>query len=150
MVASLRCHFYAAYLLCTDFLELFPCVYFGQLLLANPHAQNIEKDIIPKSEAITIPIYTCLEKTNNNVKAITPGGQFVAFLQYKLAEQGKTLVKVDKWFPSSKTCSVCGAKKDELSLSERIYICECGNAMNRDVNAAVNIKHEAMRMLGIV
>lgn len=76
-------------------------------------------------------------------------GQFTAFLQYKLAEQGKTLVKVDKWFPSSKTCSVCGTKKDELLLSERVYVCDCGNVIDRDINAARNIKYEALSLLGL-
>ena len=76
-------------------------------------------------------------------------GMFVNMLSYKLSEQGKQLVKIDKWFPSSKTCSVCGYKKEELSLSERIYICDCGNILDRDTNAAINIKNEGMRMLGI-
>ena len=49
--------------------------------------------------------------------------------------------KVDKWFPSSKTCCVCGKKKEELALSERVYICECGNIMDRDQNASN--KHKA-------
>lgn len=77
-------------------------------------------------------------------------GMFVNMLTYKLCEQGKQLVKIDKWFPSSKTCSVCGCKKDELSLSERTYICDCGNILDRDINAAINIKNEGIRMLGIV
>jgi len=70
-------------------------------------------------------------------------------LRCKLNEQGKQLVKVSKWFPSSKTCSVCGFVKQELSLSERIYICDCGNVLDRDMNAAINIKDEAIRMLTI-
>jgi len=74
-------------------------------------------------------------------------GMFTQMLNYKLARQGKGLIKVDKWFPSSKRCSVCGAVKRELSLSERIYICDCGNALDRDVNAAINIRNEAMRIL---
>ena len=47
-------------------------------------------------------------------------GMFTAFLEYKLKEQGKQLVKIDKWFPSTKKCSRCGEEK-EMSLSERIY-----------------------------
>lgn len=77
-------------------------------------------------------------------------GRFVSFLAYKLKEQGKELVKIEKWFPSSKTCSACGRKKDELKLSERIYICECGNTMDRDENAAINIRREGMKILGLV
>ena len=63
-------------------------------------------------------------------------------LGYKLEERGKYLIKVDRYFASSKICSVCGHKKKELALSERIYLCECGNRMDRDVNAAVNILKE--------
>ncbi len=62
-----------------------------------------------------------------------------SMLGYKLEERGKYLIKVDRYFASSKICSVCGHKKKELALSERIYLCECGNRMDRDVNAAVNI-----------
>ena len=76
-------------------------------------------------------------------------GRFIRFLQYKLTEAGKQLVKVDKWFPSSKTCCGCGKKKDELALSERVYLCECGNIMDRDQNAAINIRQEGLRVLGI-
>jgi putative transposase len=75
---------------------------------------------------------------------------FTNYLGYKLAGQGKLLVKISKWFPSSKTCSICGAKKEELSLAERVYVCSCGNALDRDINAAINIKNEAMHMLSLV
>ena len=64
----------------------------------------------------------------------------------KLEERGKYLIKVDRYFASSKICSVCGKKKEELSLSDRIYYCECGNRMDRDVNAAVNIMNEGKRI----
>ena len=74
-------------------------------------------------------------------------GMFVSLLDYKLKDQGKDLVKIDKWFPSSKLCSACGEKKAELSLSERIYHCEaCGIILDRDYNASINIKNEGMRM----
>lgn len=76
-------------------------------------------------------------------------GMFVNQLSYKLEERGKQLVKIDKWFPSSKTCSVCGKKKDDLKLGERTYICECGNILDRDINAAINIKNEGKRILGL-
>ena len=68
-------------------------------------------------------------------------------LTYKLEERGKELVKVDRFFPSSKMCSRCGTIKKELELNERIYRCECGNSMDRDVNAAVNIREEGRRIL---
>ena len=76
-------------------------------------------------------------------------GMFTRFLGYKLTDRGKQLIKVSKWFPSSKKRSACGAIKDELSMSERVYICDCGNILDRDINAAINIKNEATRMLAL-
>ena len=73
-------------------------------------------------------------------------GQFLSMLGYKLEERGKYLIKVDRYFASSKICSVCGHKKKELALSERTYLCECGNRIDRDVNAAVNILEEGKRI----
>ena len=66
---------------------------------------------------------------------------------YKLEWKGKELIKVDRFFPSSKKCSKCGKIKKELKLSERVYHCTCGNEMDRDRNAAINIREEARRML---
>ena len=74
-------------------------------------------------------------------------GTFREMLRYKLEEQGKELVKVDRYFPSSKMCSRCGNVKKDLRLDERIYRCGCGNCMDRDVNAAVNIREEGRRIL---
>ncbi|MEH7657270.1 RNA-guided endonuclease TnpB family protein, partial [Bacillus velezensis] len=75
-------------------------------------------------------------------------GMFTAFLAYKLNEQGKQLVKIDKWFSSTKTCSSCGNVKN-MSLSERVYSCICGVNLDRDYNAAINIKNEAIRLLAL-
>ncbi|MFJ7971853.1 RNA-guided endonuclease TnpB family protein [Psychrobacillus sp. NPDC096389] len=76
-------------------------------------------------------------------------GMFTTFLSYKLQEQGKQLVKIDKWFPSTKTCSNCEAVKD-ISLSERVYACTCGVNLDRDYNSALNIRNEAIRLLALV
>lgn len=57
------------------------------------------------------------------------------------------LARIDRMYPSSKTCSVCGEVKSDLKLSGRIYICpECGCAIGRDYNAAVNIREEGKRI----
>ena len=75
-------------------------------------------------------------------------GMFVNFLGYKLAERGGSLVKADRMYPSSKLCSSCGAKKESLKRSERIYTCGfCGAVADRDINAAVNIRAEGLRIL---
>ena len=73
-------------------------------------------------------------------------GEFLRMLEYKLDARGKELVKVDRFYPSSKRCSCCGKVKENLKLSERTYICSCGNVMDRDVNAAINICNEGRRL----
>jgi putative transposase len=77
-------------------------------------------------------------------------GMFKNFLAYKLAEQGKPLVVVDRWYPSSKLCHVCNHKNDKLTLGDRTWTCpHCGTELDRDINAAINIKNEGCRILGI-
>jgi transposase len=69
-------------------------------------------------------------------------GEFRQQMTYKTAWQGETLRFADRWFPSTKICSRCGRIKEEMDLSERIYVCEnpaCGLVINRDFNAALNL-----------
>lgn len=75
-------------------------------------------------------------------RAISEAGfyEFARQLEYKCKLYGIDFVKADKFFPSSKLCSKCGCKKDNLKLSERTYHCEhCGNIIDRDLNAAINL-----------
>lgn len=75
-------------------------------------------------------------------------GEFARQLEYKSQLNGGYVVKIDRWFPSSKTCSVCGHVKDELKLSDRLYICEsCGIIIDRDLNASINIRNEGLKLL---
>ena len=74
-------------------------------------------------------------------------GLFLGLLKYKLANRGKHLVKVDKWFPSSQVCHRCGARHPKMKdLRIRTFACECGITMGRDLNAAINIKKEGLRI----
>jgi putative transposase len=67
-------------------------------------------------------------------------GEFVRQLEYKSTWYGSTLVKADRFYPSTKTCSQCGTVKAKLSLDERTYHCEpCGLTLDRDLNAAINL-----------
>lgn len=67
-------------------------------------------------------------------------GEFRRQLEYKTARTGSRLNIVDRWYPSSKTCSGCGRVKTKLALAERTYKCDgCGLAIDRDLNAAINI-----------
>ena len=74
--------------------------------------------------------------------------QFVTILKYKMEQKGKRLVLVDRYFPSSKLCSECGYKKEDLELSEREWVCpKCQVYHDRDVNASVNLRNEGIRIL---
>ena len=67
-------------------------------------------------------------------------GEFRRELEYKCVRTGTTIHVIDRWYPSSKTCSGCGAVKAKLPLSVRTYRCEaCGLVIDRDLNAAINI-----------
>jgi putative transposase len=62
-------------------------------------------------------------------------------LEYKTSWYGGVVFKVDRWFPSSKLCSSCGVIKEDLKLSQRTYNCECGLSLDRDLNAAINLRN---------
>ncbi|PPT08068.1 Mobile element protein [Geitlerinema sp. FC II] len=67
-------------------------------------------------------------------------GELVNQLDYKCQWYGRTLVKVDRWFPSSKLCSSCGHKADSMPLNVREWTCpKCGTVHDRDINAAKNL-----------
>lgn len=72
-------------------------------------------------------------------------GEIVRQLEYKSAWFGRTLVKVDRFYPSSKTCSCCGHVNQELDLSDREWTCKaCYAKIDRDLNAAVNIHNRGL------
>ncbi len=93
-----------------------------------------------------------MSKNNHYGKSIYDNSynMFTNKLKYKLIKSGKQLFKVDKYFPSSKKCSVCGNINKELKLSDRIYTCSCGNHIDRDYNAAINIAIQGYKMLNEV
>src|SRR5207248_4039343 len=75
-------------------------------------------------------------------------GELRRQLAYKTTDRGHRLVAVDRFYPSSKTCSACGEAKATLPLSERVFRCDhCGHVVDRDVNAARTIATEAARIL---
>lgn len=65
--------------------------------------------------------------------------EFARQMEYKCERIGAKFLKADKWFPSSKMCSSCGQIKSSLKLSERIYECDCGLKIDRDLNASINL-----------
>jgi putative transposase len=122
---------------------------------------NQRKDFLHKQSRQITNAYDCVCIENLDMKAMSQAlnfgksvsdngwGMFTTFLKYKLEEQGKQLIKIDKFFASSQTCSCCGYKNPETkNLSIRAWDCpECGTHHDRDVNAAINIRNEGMRLV---
>ena len=76
-------------------------------------------------------------------------GEFRRMLEYKAKWYNRKIVFVDRFYPSSKTCSHCGYKYKDLTLNVRNWTCpQCHTKHDRDINAAVNVLHEGMRLLG--
>ncbi|MFR8888479.1 IS200/IS605 family element RNA-guided endonuclease TnpB [Anaerobutyricum hallii] len=92
-------------------------------------------------------------KNHNLAKAISDCGwyELTRQLTYKAEWSGRTYIKIGRYVPSSQTCNVCGfVNKDTKSLSVREWICPvCGTVHDRDINAAINILNEGMKMLNV-
>lgn len=122
---------------------------------------NQRKDFLHKQSRQIVNAYDCVCIENLDMKAMSQSlhfgksvadngwGMFTAFLQYKLEEMGKKLVKVDRFFARSQLCSCCSYKNPETkNLSIHAWICpDCGTHHDRDVNAAINIRNEGMRLV---
>ena len=122
---------------------------------------NQRKDFLHKLSRQIANAYDCICIENLNMKAMSQSlnfgksvhdngwGMFTTYLKYKLEDMGKQLVKVDKFFASSQICNVCGYKNtDTKNLSIRQWDCpNCKTHHNRDVNAAINIRNEGMRLV---
>ena len=122
--------------------------------IANQRLDNLHKmstEIANQYDVVCVESLNMRSMANKgfgNGKATMDNGYgiFLNMLEYKLSDRGKTFVKVDRLYPSSQICSCCGSRK-KLSLSDRKYICTCGLEINRDLNAAINIKNEGLRLL---
>lgn len=134
-----------------------------QLKLAIVHEKvaNQRKDFLHKLSKKLIEKFDCVCIEDLNMKALSQvlnfgksvmdngWGMFVNFLDYKSKEVGKKLVKVGKYFASSQICSNCGYKNKEVKdLSIRQWKCpNCKVVHDRDINAAINIRNEGMRIV---
>lgn len=108
------------------------------------HLHKVTTDLVRRFDVICIEDLNVRGMVRNHclAKSISDAsfGAFAAMLGYKCAWYGKTLVKIDRFFPSSKTCSVCGHISESMPLDVREWTCpECGTAHDRDENAAKNI-----------
>ena len=67
--------------------------------------------------------------------------KFITYMKYKAEFNGIEFIQVPRFYPSSKTCSKCGTIKKDLKLSDRVFKCECGHIMDRDLNASINLSN---------
>ena len=125
-----------------------------KLLLKRDHRlTNIRKNYLNQTTSEIIkrePSFICIEdlnvsgmmKNKHLSKAVQQQGfyEFRRQIEYKSAWNNIPVIIADRFFPSSKLCSCCGSIKIELKLSDRIYKCECGNVIDRDFQAALNLK----------
>lgn len=96
--------------------------------------------------AETLDLETMLQNKHFSKKIIDISyHRFLSYLKYKCEDKGKLFHQVGKYYASSKICSNCGTKKKTLPLSQRVYSCECGNVIDRDMNAALNICIEGIK-----
>ena len=113
--------------------------------IRHDHLHHITSEIVKRE-----PSFICIEdlnvkgmmKNRHLSKAVQQQGfyEFRRQMEYKSKWNNIQVIIADRFFPSSKLCSCCGKIKKDLKLSERIYKCECGNVVDRDLQAALNLK----------
>lgn len=124
-----------------------------ELLKLNHRLTNIRQNYLNQITAEIVktkPSFICIEDLN--IKGMMKNkhlsqavqqqgfGEFRRQIEYKSSWNNIPVIIADRFFPSSKLCSCCGAIKKDLKLSDRIYKCECGNVIDRDYQAALNLK----------
>jgi putative transposase len=123
--------------------------------IRKDYLHKVSSQIIKNHDIICIEdlnVKGLIEKNKNRLLAQSMAdvslGMFYNFLNYKADWYGKTIVKVDRYYPSSKTCSVCGNINNNCQLSDREWDCtSCKTNHNRDLNAARNILKQGLRKL---
>ena len=131
-----------------------------KLAIAHEKLSNKRKDYLHKitTKLIKENDVICIEnlnvkgmmKNHHLAKAIQDSsfGTLAVMLKYKAAWHNRQIIEIGRFFPSSKTCHCCGYVKKDLTLNDRKWICpKCGIHHDRDINAAINIKSEGLRLL---
>ncbi|TKJ21892.1 MAG: hypothetical protein CEE43_08085 [Promethearchaeota archaeon Loki_b32] len=136
----------------------------GQYKLARFYSKinNRKKDWIHKITHLLSEHFDCIILEDLNIKGMQQFNsgisksvtldfswhQFTAILRYKLEQKGKHLIFIDRFFPSSKTCSNCGHINSQLLLNERKWVCpDCSTELDRDINASINIRNKGLEIL---
>ena len=122
--------------------------------IRHNHLHQITSEIVKRK-----PSFICIEdlnvsgmmKNKHLSKSIQQQGfyEFRRQIQYKSEWNNITVILADRFFPSSKLCSCCGEIKKDLKLSDRIYKCDCGNIIDRDYQASLNLKQYGENVLSL-
>ena len=131
-----------------------------ELLKLNKRLTNIRRNHLHQITSEIVkrkPSFICIEdlnvsgmmKNKHLSKAIQQQGfyEFRRQIEYKAKWNNISVIPVDRFFPSSKLCSCCGVIKKDLKLSDRIYRCDCGNIIDRDYQASLNLKQYVENVL---
>ena len=119
------------------------------------HLHKISHQLINENQVVVSEDLNIegMRQNHNLAKAVSDCGwyELTRQLTYKAEWNGRTYIKIDRYVPSSQTCNVCGyVNKDTKDLSVREWTCpECGTVHDRDINAAINILNEGMRILEV-
>ncbi|WP_344504438.1 RNA-guided endonuclease TnpB family protein, partial [Dactylosporangium maewongense] len=115
------------------------------------HLHKLTTRLVRENQTIVIEDLTVRNMIRNHslARAVSDAAwrQFRTMLEYKAEWYGRTLVAVDRWFPSSKLCSTCGALAERMPLHVRSWTCRCAHTHDRDVNAARNILAEGLSVI---
>lgn len=107
-------------------------------------SHNISKEITNQNDIICVEDLSVKNMVQNHKLALSISdagwSMFIKQLEYKSKDKGRSLIKIGRFEPSTKMCSSCGNVQD-IKLSERIYNCSCGLSIDRDYNAALNIRN---------
>lgn len=116
------------------------------------YLHKLSKRLVDENQVIAVEDLHVkgMMKNPNLSKAISDvgWGMLTTMLKYKTASAGKGYIEVNRWFASSKTCSTCLNTQKQMPLNIRNWCCDkCGAKHDRDINAAINIRNEAQRMI---
>ncbi|TMO21641.1 transposase [Pseudoalteromonas sp. S4492] len=117
----------------------------------NDFQHKLSRQLVDENQAVVVETLKVKNMLKNHclARSIADAGwhSLVTKLDYKAKQAGKHLVKIDQWFASSKTCSCCNRKQEEMPLNVRSWTCDCGAVHDRDINAAINIKRQGILKL---
>ena len=117
---------------------------------AEGFSAQVDHRLVVKYEGICIEDLSIKGLARTKLaKSVTDAsfGEFRRQLEYKTVWNRRQLAVIDRWYPSSKTCHVCGAVNAALTLADRNWTCVCGAQLDRDLNAPMNIRTEGLKLM---